>query len=394
MNASTGAVSWVQTWPGYNTLPVLDAAGRVYVAAGSSLRAYNAESGALLWTSQSGVGQGVICGAPAVSPDGARVYVPSSAQNFLYAYSTASGSLVWRSQPLGAAVSMLGGIAVGPDGALYASAWRCGASCAASRGSLYKLSGATGAVLWNFTTPPGVFSMCRPAVGPNGQVVVSWAGSNPWLANTTVVDGASGRLLWSTVHSTWNEDPRTAPIIDSQDVVFVFGGFQAGSPSLIAPLVRAFNLTTGVQLWSVAVSGPISSAAAIGLGGTLLVGTSCAASTSAGAAPHMCAGGNLAPSARAPCLPSRRPLRNSHTLGVTNRHAHPLRGRLRLRHAQRLAHAIAYGQRHAIWQRNALGYRHQHDLVHGHRHALGHAHGVRRCVRRAPRGAAAAVAPR
>ena len=126
--------------------------GVVYVGCdGGNLIAFNAVTGAKLWTATTG---GDIWGSPAYMNG---VVIVGSADGKVYAYNAATGAPVWTSAVLGATVSS----PAVANGVVYIGT---------DNNTVYGLNAATGATLWTATTGNVVRS--SPAV-TNGMVYVS-----------------------------------------------------------------------------------------------------------------------------------------------------------------------------------------------------------------------------
>jgi outer membrane protein assembly factor BamB len=176
-NASTGNALWsTTTGDPFSTPAVAD--GVVYVGSGdSTLRAFNAVTGAGMWTAP-GPGR---AGSPAVANN--VVYVANTTE--LYAFDAVSGALLWSHNIGGGSAS--GSLAVA-NGVVYESS---------TDGNLYAYNATTGAPLW-----PAAMSSAYGGSSPvvaNGVVYAGSAdgkleafdastGASLWSAQT----GASG----------------------------------------------------------------------------------------------------------------------------------------------------------------------------------------------------------
>jgi hypothetical protein len=180
--------------------------GVVYVS-GDKLYAFNAASGARLWSAATGAG-----GGPPAVANGA-VYVTGDK---LYAFNAASGAPLWS-------------VAIGADGSSPAVA---NGVVFVSGDRAYAFDAASGSRLWSAAVGIGGSS---PAVANN---VVYVTGNELYALNAT-----TGSRLWSATND--------------------FGGFGGGLPAVANGVVYAsgykgwgidpiwaFDATTGARLWS------------------------------------------------------------------------------------------------------------------------------------------------
>lgn len=320
-NTFTGAPVWVARYEGTIYHPfgnphitVSPDGFRVFVAGEIPSRgiarnylvlAYNAITGALLWTAQSAVGNTSIApGTPlAVSPDSATVYVtgsPYRGPDRTFAFSAATGRQLWAAfttfrqpvnqekfiaaSPNGSAVFVTGsdgtvaynattgttlwtdhykerwqrspqGLAVSPDSsALFVT------SPARTRGSTPRdtirttaYNATTGARLWaaryygpgNGASPDGL------ALSPDGSRVfvtgsVSTA-SGTSHQETLAYNAANGAFLWAV--SSAGVFPAFIAVSPDGSKVFVTGGASNQY------LTIGFDAATGAQLWTASLSG-------------------------------------------------------------------------------------------------------------------------------------------
>jgi outer membrane protein assembly factor BamB len=122
--------------------------------------------------------QGSVSSSPALSPDGATVFVGSDDKN-LYAIDTASGSLRWKFATQNIVRSSP---ALSPDGATV--------FVGSDDKNLYAIDTGSGALRWKFSTQNIVRS--SPALSPDGTTV--FVGS--YDKNLYSIDTASGALRW------------------------------------------------------------------------------------------------------------------------------------------------------------------------------------------------------
>ena len=151
----------------------------IYIGSSSStVHALNAATGAEVWSFQTAY-RSRSEASPAVSPDGATIYMGSN-DHSVYALNAATGAEVWSFQTGG---NVRSSPAVSPDGAtIYIGSHDY---------SVYALNAATGAEVWSFQTGNWVFS--SPAVSPDGATI--YIGS--WDNSVYALNAATGAEVWS-----------------------------------------------------------------------------------------------------------------------------------------------------------------------------------------------------
>ena len=197
------------------------------------LYAFNATTGALLWSNTTG-GDSLSC--PAVS------------NGVVYAFNATTGANLWNYTM---ADLMLDSPAVA-NGVVYVG----GEGMGDNLGNVYALNATSGALLWSYTTG-GDVGFSSPAVS-NGVVYVGSYAS--WNAPSLVyaLDANNGSLLWSRqTRSGVQSSPAVA-----NGVVYV--GSWDGN-------VYAFNATSGATLWVYPFGYPVIPSPAI-FNGVLYLG--------------------------------------------------------------------------------------------------------------------------
>lgn len=176
INNATGTVAWEDTdgTNGWNIAAVY-ADGVLYQGfqddldgGGSTVKAYNAATGAVLWQYQPGVGQGFWgSDTGALSPDGSVLYVTWRGGGGLRAVSTADGTELWK---------VWEGGNTGQIGDFFAT------PCVDSDGNVYIVdhNGTVGAFapdgseLWRIEHPAGMIdSWSAPTIGPDRSLYVA-----------------------------------------------------------------------------------------------------------------------------------------------------------------------------------------------------------------------------
>lgn len=206
--------------------------------AASAGAALAAQDGTLEWAVTL---QGYSSSSPALSPDGATVYVgvATNTAGHVVAVGT-DASPKWRRNFRGAVDSSP---AVGTDGTVYVGAMD---------GKLYALNPANGDSRWEFDTRASIF--CSPAIGTDGTVYFGASDSRLHAV------GSNGVERWSFLAGDW---------VDSSPAIGVDGTIYFGSRDKNVYAVRP----DGVEKWRFATSGRVDSSPAIGLDGTIYIGS-------------------------------------------------------------------------------------------------------------------------
>jgi outer membrane protein assembly factor BamB len=203
VDATSGSLRWSQNignvWPTSPT--VVDG---VVFANGDQLYAFNATTGARLWSAVRGTEE-YFYDSPTVA--GGVAYVGG---NKLYAFNATTGARLWS--------------APSPGDYFYSPAVARGVAYVGSHEGLFAFNAATGAQLWS--AEPGVGTNEVPAVA-NGVVYI---GADKLYA----FNAATGAQLWSAGPPSGVSSP-----------VVANGVVYAGHDQ-----VHAFDATTGAQLWS------------------------------------------------------------------------------------------------------------------------------------------------
>jgi len=268
-NATTGAQIWSNLFPvdqGYHFTAPAVANGRVFVAANDSLYAFNATTGALLWIrGTSSIAQGW----PVVY--GSLVYFSSQAGR-IFAFDQATGAVVWSGliNKNGGATT---GIVVG-GGLAYMNA----------NNTLYAFNASNGHLVWRKV----IEMISSPALG-DGILYIDDA-----LGLVRALNAATGQQIWEAqpAHIAGNID--SSPVIAYGYVYVGVGGsvwaFNAYTGALVTKMptgdnqlasdpaiangvvyvatfttssaatsLYAFSATTGAKLWSYAAGHSIYS---------------------------------------------------------------------------------------------------------------------------------------
>ncbi len=213
-NVSSLVTAWDVPAGGFNTSSPVEANGVIYVAAvDQHVRAFDANTGALLWSAPTG---GENATTPAVGA-GAMVYV-NSQDGKLYAFGQKSGQQnwvaasggTWRSSPTVA------------DGMVYVGS---------NNDNVYAFNAQTGALQWTAHTKGPVDN--APAVA-GGLVYVG-----SYDKNLYAFDAQTGALRWQA--PTDGGETTGSPAIN-KGIVYV---------STSADIMEAFDAQTGALLWRV-----------------------------------------------------------------------------------------------------------------------------------------------
>jgi outer membrane protein assembly factor BamB len=225
-NAGNLQLKWSHSYstPWANTFsdPVT-ANGILYVSSDDHLNAYNASTGASLWTSTT-IGSR---STPAVA--NGVVYFLSDDSN-VYALNATTGAKLW-SYYTGAFFSPPYDIAVA-DGVVYAGGGAPEGICGG--GLLYALDANSGSRLWNY----GGRIQYSPAIA-NGVVYFNACGASTSSGSVIAVNARTGDALWSYDGGTFS-----SPVVPNGMVYF------NGSDSTGAKKLFAVNASTGKTQWT------------------------------------------------------------------------------------------------------------------------------------------------
>jgi len=205
--------------------------------------AYDAATGAALWTAASTAGGDG--DAVAVSPDGSTVYV--SGGDTTWAYSAATGTALWTDTFGGGVVKA----ALSGEGTtLFADV------NAVSGESVVALSTATGATLWTQTGALAGLDVQGLTVSPDSATVYvtgAWGGSPGTAtahARTIALAAAAGTTLWTKTFTSPNGGSYANALAVSPDgtSVFVTGSTTSTAKKPVAA-TWALNAATGASVW-------------------------------------------------------------------------------------------------------------------------------------------------
>ena len=216
---------------------------------GYSTIAYNAATGAVLWTAQypeAGPGAYSIT----VSPDGSKVFVNGGSGNFetaTVAYDASTGSQLYVIQSSGGMVPWKA-LAVSPDSSTLYVATAGGGQCGFQ---LAAYDASDGTPLWSAVYPDCGTNMAI-ALSPDGSTLYAAGYGNHGFA-TVAYDASTGAQLWATVSNQLRADGDTEPSVGvSPDgtKVFVLGFAPCTSSCTDQPLVTVgYAASSGNQLW-------------------------------------------------------------------------------------------------------------------------------------------------
>ncbi len=229
-NAQTGAQIWSATAGGNTeTSSPAVANGIVYVApdiADGNLYAFNAKTGAKLWVASSG---GITSTDASPATSNGLVY-ENWVDGQLYAFNGSNGKTTWTK-------TLAGGTDASPvvsQGILYQGTLD---------GQLYAFNATTGRQLWTVSIPGGSGVYTTPAVA-NGTLYV---GVGLTIFNNTptlyAFNAKTGAIIWSMDKGVPDGGPSTLLSV-AHGIVYAYAGD-----------ISAFNAKTGAKLWSTTTGG-------------------------------------------------------------------------------------------------------------------------------------------
>jgi len=248
VRAGDGSVKWATAAGAVGTVaagPTLAANGTIYViartTAGEVARALRPTDGAVLWTSAAlGAAFGAT-GSPALSADGATLYV-TAGSGFVAALNAANGQVRWDgalAPRAPGAVAFTSAWTVGGDGSLYLGA---------ADGYIRSLA-VNGPNRWAFQTGTVATTSATGfapsvALSPDGTAVYAGAEDNSFYALRT----GNGTRLWAYTPGTATAPVAfSAPLVDGRGTVYL----AVGSLQLPATMrAVALNPSTGAELWA------------------------------------------------------------------------------------------------------------------------------------------------
>jgi hypothetical protein len=230
--------------------------------------AYNAATGAMLWQAHfQGSDEhfpfgGLDSREPfiKVSPDGSTVFVvgaiPHGAPKsyLILAYNAATGAQLWTAEPVQGAGSLAldQPVAVSPDSStVYVTGSTFGRSPVAY--TTVALNAATGAQVWvaNTSFPPLRQHLASAiAASPDGSAVFV-TGQN----GTVALNASTGAALWQDNYKLrWDRGPAAVAVSPTSSTVYVTGGARVGTTN--SDLTIAYNAATGARVWRARYEGP------------------------------------------------------------------------------------------------------------------------------------------
>ena len=229
--------------------------------------AYNVGTGAILWQAhfQGANGHFPFGGFDSaepfikVSPDGSTVVVVGAIKdnvNFylILAYNAHTGAQLWTAEPVQATGFLAQGqpVAVSPDSStVYVTGTPRGHGPIAYR--TIALNAATGAQVWVATTSfPPLFRHQATAIAasPDGSAVFV-TGQN----GTVALNASTGAALWQDNYKLrWSRSPGALAVSQTSSIVYVTGSAQIGGHRSV--LTIAYNAATGARVWRAIYEGP------------------------------------------------------------------------------------------------------------------------------------------
>jgi outer membrane protein assembly factor BamB len=219
--------------------PPVVADGRVFtIDTTSTVRAFDAQTGAAVWATQFGTERGNAASlyGGGVAVEGGRVFA-TNGLGFVAALDATNGGIVWSVRPGGP----LRGAPSVADGTLYVTS---------QDNQIYSLKMADGATNWSNAASleiAGVFGSAAPAIG-QGTIV---AGFSSGELNAYRYE--NGRLVWQDALSRTSMSTGVASLSDIDANPVIDGGqvFAVGQGGRMV----ALELNSGQRLWELNISG-------------------------------------------------------------------------------------------------------------------------------------------
>ena len=213
--------------------------GRIYtIDTTSTVRAFDAQSGAAVWTTQFGTEKGNSASlfGGGVAFDNGRIYA-TNGLGFVTALDAGTGAAVWSVRPGGP----LRGAPSVNDGAIYAMS---------QDNQLYSLKAADGTTNWSNAASleiAGVFGTASPAIG-QGTVV---AGFSSGELNAYRYE--NGRLVWQDALARTSMSTGVSSLSDIDGAPVIDGGqvFAVGQGGRMV----ALELNSGQRMWELNIAG-------------------------------------------------------------------------------------------------------------------------------------------
>ena len=267
-NSSTGATLWQTPYTGspnsgFSHVVVSPDGSTVFAAASAEpagggpfnalIVAFNATTGAILWTA--GTGTVAPVDGLAVSPDGSAVFSTGSAGTI--AYDAATGTPLWTAA--GGGVS----VAAAPDGSAVYVASSVPVTSKRSAYLTTAYNAASGATLWasRFNVPKGSSGADAVAASPDGTAVfvtgdTTAAGQIQKQVGTVAYNAATGARMWARVV---NAPSISDSIAASPDGSTVYVLNSANTPNNgTAYATEAYAATNGAIRWTARYQGPVT----------------------------------------------------------------------------------------------------------------------------------------
>jgi outer membrane protein assembly factor BamB len=251
LNAATGAKLWqvVSTGTNYaysSPVAVSPDGSTVYVSnvGLDQTAAYNAATGAALWTEPGG---GF---ALALSPDGGTLFITEDDARTVEAFNASTGATDWQMSLNGQAE------AVSPDGATL---FVTGTPSSGGRENLTTtaIATGTGTTLWSVATGRSRTFIVNAVAATGAAVVVSAmpagsGGSDPFW-RTVALAPQTGTTLWSkTLHGGTSGVAYATGLVLSPDgfTAYVTGFATHGASSGASMLTAGYDIATGATTWT------------------------------------------------------------------------------------------------------------------------------------------------
>ena len=266
-NAATGASVWMQRHAGVDTpisVAVSPDGSRLFVMTeGGEILAYATATGKLLW----GVSPSAsyFATAAALSPDGSKVFITGNGQTA--AYDAGTGALLWSQQygSASAGAPLVNGtsLAVSPDGS---TVYVAGTSNHVTHGGIVAYASTSGTIEWA-TVVPRIFGgsatakVPAVAVAPGGATLFVTGGGRDSRGNSDLVTQAraasTGTALWSRHYESKVPESDTGPgniaVSPNGSAVFVTGTIS--TPGEEFNTTVGYKADTGATLWNQGAGG-------------------------------------------------------------------------------------------------------------------------------------------
>lgn len=226
----------------------------MFIGTVTSVIAYNAATGAMIWQASG-------TGSLAVSPDGSTVFAAANAeltgQNIpeVMAYNATTGAMLWQALFTGS-FGTWENVAVSPGGSTVFVTGVTGNGTGSSEYSAVAYNALTGAQLWTESSSVSNFEADTLAVSPDGSAVyvaeTRYSTSDRAYYETVAYNAATGATLWQQAYKgslkSVSGGPSAVTVSPDGSSVFVTGTSTISSGRLVCATL-AYGAQTGSELW-------------------------------------------------------------------------------------------------------------------------------------------------